>query len=218
MFDCTTDTYEALYARWLARPGALLEWGGFDPKKHRLLDLCGGTGAISLEALRRGAKRVWLLDLNPRCKDLRVCTLRGRAEDLCTLDFFDPLLPTDGHRRQEIDWNFVVCRQALGYLDLAKTARALYCSMEKGGAFVCNAFVRPKWSAQTYVHEGRRYVEASGFLGKKVFHLQAMRGDFDVTAFRWYSTHDIVSAFAPTFSLEHFDETSVSLRFLFKRK
>ena len=202
--DCTTDSYETLYARWLDRPGSLLDWGGYEPAKHNLLDLCGGTGAVSRAARARGGC-VTLLDLNPRCVDPSVETIRGRAEDL-------PVLLYDR------SWNFIVCRQALGYLKLPELVRALYCSMPADGIFVCNTFVRPKWSIRPYRFNGRWYLEASGYFGKRVFHLQAMIGDYDVTAFRWYSTHDIVSAFAPCFTLEHFDATEVSLRFLFRRK
>jgi ubiquinone/menaquinone biosynthesis C-methylase UbiE len=188
----------------LERPGSLLDWGGYDPTKHNLLDLCGGTGAVSRVARARGGEAT-LLDLNPRCPDRAVQTLKGRAEDLAVLS---------GDR----SWNFVVCRQALSYLDLPELVRALYCSMTRGGAFICNAFVKPKWSVHPYRFNGRWYLEASGYWGKRVFHLQAMRGDYDVTAFRWYSTHEIVKAFAPCFVLEHFDEAGPSLRFLFRRK
>jgi len=219
--DCTTDSYETLYARWLDRPGSLLDWGGYSALSHDLLDLCGGTGAVACEAYLRGRARadlrtmplpITLLDLNPRINfaaraisEKAIQTIQGRAEDLAVIS---------GDR----SWNFVVCRQALGYLKLPELVRALYCSMPADGIFVCNTFVRPKWSIRPYRFNGRWYLEASGYFGKRVFHLQAMIGDYDVTAFRWYSTHDIVSAFAPCFTLEHFDATEVSLRFLFRRK
>lgn len=208
MLSCTTDRYDILYARWLENPGALLDWGSFDPGKHRLLDLCGGTGAVSLEALRRGAKTVWLYDLNPRApKDQRIISVRGQAEHL------DWNSLTIG-----CSWDFVVCRQAIGYLDLDATSRALGASVERGGVFVCNAFVRPKWAVRRYEFGGRRYLEASGFFGRRVFHLQAMRTGFDITAFRWYSGGEIVDAFSPWFSVGKIDQTSTSMRFLFRRR
>ncbi len=69
-FRCTTDHYATLYARWLARPGTLLDLAGYEPGQ-RVLDLCGGTGAVSQECLRRGANpsTIMLVDLNPRCSE-----------------------------------------------------------------------------------------------------------------------------------------------------
>lgn len=204
MLDCTTANYDTLYARWLDRPGALLDWGNYSPHKHpRLLDLCGGTGAVAKEALRRGATKVWLLDLNPRVGDPRIVPIRSRAEELPT--------PPIG-----FDFDFVVCRQALGYLDLQKVASRLFAAMAPGAIFTCNTFAKPKWSLRPYRFEGRWYVEASGYWGKQVFHLQAMRGDFDVTMFRWYSTEEILSAFS-VFALHAFHQSGPSLKFQFRR-
>lgn len=203
MLDCTTDSYETLYARWLVKPGELLLWGGYDPE-HNLLDLCGGTGAVSRAALAMGG-RATLYDLNPRCPDPRVLTLRGRAEDL------DQTYHYHG-------WDFVVCRQALGYLNLYRTARALHEATVPGAIFVCNAFVKPKWSLRSYTFGGRRYVEASGFFGARVFHLQAMPWDLDVTAFRWHTEDEIRSSFATYWTLEKLNVSDKSMKFAFRRK
>ena len=218
--NCTTDTYATLYARWLEKPGNLLDTAKYDPKRHlRLLDLCGGSGAVALEALRRGAEKVWLLDLNPRVSDRRIVTLRGRAEELQG-GKWDPLgidgLPCD--MRGEPPFDYVVCRQALAYLDLERTAQALFHAMAPDAPFVCNTFVKPKWSLKSYLFNERRYVEASGFFGRTVFHLQAMKGDWDVTRFRWFSTHDVVKAFMPYFELAQFVATDVTLKFVFRRR
>lgn len=204
MLDCTTDNYATLYARWLEHPGALLDWGGYDPKKHTLLDLCGGTGAVSCAALARGGVPT-LFDLNPRCPDPRVRCIQGRAEDI-------------GPECLAYGWDFIVCRQALGYLDLPKTVRSLYEATAPDAIFVCNYFVKPKWDLKTYKFEGRRYLEASGFIGSKVFHLQAMPWDFDVTVFRWYSEDEIRDAFAPYWDLETISMTRASLRFAYRRR
>lgn len=213
MLDCTTPTYETLYARWLEKPGNLLDTGKYDPKGTHayLLDLCGGTGAVALEALRRGASEVWLADLNPRVSDPRIHTIRGRAEDL-------PLRKRLDRLRGEPPFDFVVCRQALAYLDLERTAQALFYATEPGTPFVCNTFVKPKWSFKSYRFKSRRFIEASGFFGRTVFHLQAMLGDWDITRFRWHSTHDIVKAFMPYFTLDQFVATDVTLKFVFRRR
>jgi hypothetical protein len=205
VLDCTTDTYETLYARWLEKPGTLLDWGHYDPQQHhRLLDVCGGTGAIAHVARAKGGN-VTLLDLNPRCTDPSVETLKGRVEDLRELS-------------QGRLWDFLVCRQALCYLDLSETARALFDVSVAGTPFVCNAFTKPKWSLQRYRFRDHGYLEASGYIGKQVFHLQAMRGDLDVTTFRWYSVDEIRNAFSPYWTQEKFEQTGTSLRFCFLRR
>ena len=69
MFDCSTDKYDVLYAPWLRDPGRLLDLAEYRPGE-KLLDLCGGTGAVSKVALQRcgGEKSdITLLDINPRC-------------------------------------------------------------------------------------------------------------------------------------------------------
>ena len=219
-FNCTTPTYESLYARWLVKPGNLLDTAKYDPKQHkRLLDLCGGSGAVALEALKRGAEKVWLLDLYPRVSDPRIVRLVGRAEELHLMqdDALDEA-PQGAAWWHGPRFDFVVCRQALAYLDLAKTAAALFYAMEKDAPFVCNTFVKPKWSLKTYLFNERRFLEASGFFGRTVFHLQATPGDWDVTRFRWHSTDDIVTAFMPYFELAQFVATDVTLKFVFRRR
>lgn len=234
MFDCTTDTYETLYARWLVKPGALLDWAKYDPERHRLLDLAGGTGAISKEAVRRGAETVHLLDLNPRCTReethvggrRRIFMITGRAEDLrAAKEPWNPLewdecrypynwLPDQRTER----WDLVVCRQALGYLNLPVVAKALLPLVAPHGRFVFNTFVRPKWSAKTYKHEGRRYFEASGFIGWRVLHLQATDGDFDITSFRWWTDAEVRASFGPGWALEEFKRTESTLWYSWRRE
>lgn len=185
---CTTEDYDELYARWLEKPRALLQWAEYDPKRHFLLDLCGGTGAISLAALDMGAPYVDLLDLNPRCPDDDVNQFTGRAEDL-------PKVLPRRHRRDY--WNFVVCRQALGYLDLDQTALALSKVMAPKGVFVANYFQRPKWSLKPYQYRGRWFLEASGYVGRQVLHLQATAAPLkaDFSAFHWHTFEEICRAF-----------------------
>lgn len=229
MFDCTTEKYDVLYDRWLDKPGALLDWAQFKPS-DRLLDLCGGTGAISKEALRRGAKKVALLDLNPRVDDHRIERIRGRAEDLRG----GPYNPLDddehGHwpkgwsgtdRRGFNPWNLVICRQALGYLDLPRVALSLHSVIEPGGRFVFNSFVKPKWSFKTYRRTStnwtRRYYEASAYFGRRVFHLQATGGDFDITSFRWHTEPDVLNAFARGWAVMDYKRTDATMWYSFER-
>jgi SAM-dependent methyltransferase len=179
---CTTDDYDRLYARWLTKPGALLDAADYRPGQV-VLDLCGGTGAVSLECLRRGAdpKSITLLDLNPRCPDDRITQLKGDATSLG--DVFGDDQP-DCHGRYDL----IICRQAAAYLSWHLfMLNWLYGLMPIGGKLVFNTFVRPRWSLKTYRHEGRRFIEASAHFRRRVFHLQAADGlGYDVTKFRWH--------------------------------
>lgn len=188
MFSCTTDKYDDLYARWLDDPGMLLDLGQYKPGES-MLDLAGGTGIISKEAIRRGAhpSTVNLLDLNPRFKG-------GTAGDAnWPQAVFGP---------EQFD--FVVCRQAMAYLDIYKVARGVERVLAPGGRFVFNTFQRPKWAASFYRFEGSAFFEASGWLGRRVGHVQVrFPFDVDVTLFRWWTETEICKAFAP-----HFDVTA----------
>jgi len=180
--SCTTDQYDALYARWLTQPGVLLDHAGYMPGQM-VLDLAGGTGAVSLECLRRGAdpSTIHLLDLNPRCPDDRITQFKGDATQLGEVFKGDQ---PGCHGRYDL----IVCRQAAAYLDwhvfMLGWLRAI---LKPGGKLVFNTFVRPRWSLKTYKHEGRRFIEASAHFRRRVVHIQAADGlGYDVTKFRWH--------------------------------
>jgi len=179
---CTTDAYEALYARWLANPGKLLDAAGYEPGQM-VLDFCGGTGAISRECIWRGAdpSTIHLLDLNPRCEDDRITVFQGDAQNLGAI-FGDDQPGCHGR------YDLVICRQAAAYLSWhIYMVSWLYALIKPGGKLVFNTFVRPRWSVKTYKHEGRRFFEASGHLLRQVVHVQASPGlGYDVTRFHWH--------------------------------
>jgi SAM-dependent methyltransferase len=199
-YRCTTDKYDTLYSRYLEDPGRLLEVAHWEPGMA-LLDLCGGTGAVSLEAMRRGGfpDDIILADLNPRCPDTQIRQLRGNLNQLAsTLE----ATPEQGPRRP-VDlrgiFDVVVCRQAMAYLDLdTEWFRSLATYMKPGGVFVFNVFRWPRrasrWVWKSYFWKDRKFYEA-GFCGKEyVYHLQASPGlGFDVTKFRGYSTAELAA-------------------------
>lgn len=193
MLDCTTDRYDTLYSRWLEDPGSLLDLAGYSPG-GRLLDLCGGTGAVSSEAIRRGSdsSKITLLDLNPRARNLGIHQIRGQAEDVDHL--VGPHDPFD----------VVICRQAIAYLDLAPTLRGVAAILRSGGVLAFNSFRRPRWGWRVYDYGGHRFLEASGhLLGWRVFHLQWGLGiGIDVTVFRWHRETEIQRALSEDFDVE----------------
>ena len=212
--NSTTERYEELYAPWLRDPDTLLRLGQYEPGEA-LLDLCGGSGAVSQAALdyRWGEKPdITLLDLNPRARGfwaetakLQGClkTVEGRAEDV------GRILP---QRR----FGLVVIRQALGYLDLERTFHALSQVMEPGARLVFNSFIDPlaegvkRYSYKTYRYENVRFAEAHFTALGRVIHLQARlwpwKPGADVTLFKYHPDGDIERALQPHFSCQRFQD------------
>jgi SAM-dependent methyltransferase len=196
---CTTDRYDVLYARWLESPGTLLDLARWEPGM-RLMDLCGGTGAVSREAIRRGANAwdISLVDINPRAGGLGVHQVRCHAEDLPynTLSFSKL-------------YDVIVCRQAMAYLQLTRHrdgtllldgVREL---LVPGGRFAFNLFARPRWAVRPYRHNGRWFVEASGFVGRRVGHLQWAVGEgADLTGFRWHKEREVDRVVSKRFAVQ----------------
>jgi ubiquinone/menaquinone biosynthesis C-methylase UbiE len=203
MLRCTTNKYDRLYARWLKGGSDLLET--LRPGE-RVLDLCGGTGILAVEALNRGAGEAWLLDLNPRCPDERVVKMAGPAEAADTLI-------------EGVEFDLIVCRQAIGYLEPQIAFYAVKRLLAPRGRFVFNTFLQPRWRLQTYRYEGRRFLEASGYWKKHVVHLQASPTiGADVTHFRHHTKHELITTLLEAGFGIHVQEKGRSLRFLCRHK
>lgn len=182
---CTTDKYGELYAPWLDNPGKLLDMANLQAGE-RVLDLCGGTGIVATEALNRGALTAYLLDLNPyRCEDRQVVVVEGKAERA-------------GQHLAGLEFDLVVRRQAMCYLPLRKTLRAVLDVLRPGGRFVFNAPTNPCSQASVYNFAGSWYGELSMVLGRRVIHLQARWPvGLDVSSFLWFSPADVIDALRP---------------------
>lgn len=188
MLDCTTDRYASLYAPWLTDAEVLLRLADLQ-EGERLLDLCGGTGAVSQAAMKHcKPSAVTLLDLKPRPEGMIVANCEftvayGQAENLI------------GNWPRH-SYDVVVCRQALGYLDLNATMRAVEFVLAPGGRFAFNSFHKPepfRW--KHYYYGGAEYVEAHLFLFGCIMHLQGKLWEgFDVTRFRYHSPQRILEA------------------------
>lgn len=184
---CTTDNYEILYSRWLQNPGKLLDWSAV--KKGPVLDLCGGTGAVSKESVNRGLE-TFLVDLNPRCEDPRITLLKMDAHSIS--DIF-----------QKDKFSVVICRQAMSYLNPDKIIPSIWEILKKDGVFVFNNFEKPRWKFSRYSFEGSKYCEISGHLGKSVFHLQYRKGfGVDFSKFKWHTHDELLKRLTPLFEVE----------------
>jgi SAM-dependent methyltransferase len=211
MLACTTNDYDLLYARWLRGSGdigTLLRFAGMRPGAD-VLDLCGGTGAVAAQALAWGANSVAVFDLNPRVRSYMLPLIRTIKGDVNKGHLY-------GISQQKYD--LVVCRQALGYLDLKILARDVPTILKPGGKFVFNMFKRPKWKFEHYRYEGHHYWEASAVLGRTVWHLQSMIGLMDVSKFRWHTAEDVRSKLHPRFCCGTEEETEKSIRYCLSGK
>lgn len=212
-WNCTTDRYDTLYRRWLTNPGELLDLGGYQPGQT-VLDLCGGTGAVSREILKRGARQgeVYLLDLKPRCDLVGVGVIQADLNHIWLTHSPSPF--RCGAQPFTHRFDLIVCRQAMAYLDLRShagflLAHWLLAVLKPGGKLVFNIFNWPKntsrWVFKRYTYEGQRFWEVTVRIGTRVFHLQALLGrggGFDVTTFRAYTKADLMWAFFPHFDCE----------------
>lgn len=197
-FSCTTASYNELYARYLQNPGFLLELANHQPQ-HQLLDLCGGTGALTRAALAAGTapSHITLLDLNPRLANENIRQIKNNVQDglkqLVT---------------EQQSFDSVICRQAFAYLDVIgdagiELAMMLANLIKPGGKFVFNTFIRPRFHFKTYRYQGQRYIEMAGYFQRRVFHLQInlWRG-YDLTISKWHKEERIYAIFNPLFKIE----------------
>lgn len=202
MFSCTTEKYDLLYARWLDNPGDLLDLAGYVPGMH-LLDLCGGTGAVTREALRRGADpdTLTLFDTKPRISIVGVHQVSGDASEI-------------GEILKNRTYDVVVCRQAIGYLNIrGPVFEGVSKLLKPRSKFVFNSFIQPRWAWKKYEYLLHRYVEASCYFGKKVFHLQWCRGvGFDISVFQWHTKKDLLDSLAWKFNDVSIIKSSRGLR------
>ena len=169
----------------MARDSDLLDLAGYR-EGQRLLDLCGGTGALAKEALaRQPGNPVSLLDLNPRCSDSRVFQKQGRAEDAAFL--YPPR-----------SFDVIICRQSLGYLDLDLLPNAVWPLLSFGGQFVFNSFREPKrFGSKNYQHNNSVFTEVHFYLFGRVLHIQQRDAEpMSWALARYYSPEQIETAFS----------------------
>ena len=198
--SCTLEGYAQLYARWLVNPGKLLDVAKFQAGE-RMIDLCGGTGLVAKEAIARGARDAFVVDLNPRiAADTRLLPILTRAEDvdhtlaryardLHTLAGWDACVPIRCPCvRYAPNFDLVVCRQAINYLDINDAFRGVAQVLRPGGRFCFNTFRKPpRFAFKQYMHDGKRFFEASVHIRRRVWHLQASPSiGYDVSKFYWH--------------------------------
>jgi len=187
--DCSTDRYAALYAPWLDTADDFA--ARFIEPRDRVLDLCGGTGRVAQKAWDMGCQKVALLDVNPRVIPpwKSVGVQRGDANR-----------PQDYFGTHSFD--VIVCRQAIGYLDLDQVASGARKTLAPGGRLCFNNFRHPRWFLKRYEYRNSRYLELGWYFGQTCWHIQRRKGEgWDLTKFRWHKHEEIESAFSKHFNV-----------------
>lgn len=181
------ETYKKLYERFYE--GRSVE-DFFDlagsMKDKKVLDLCGGDGRLSLEAVGRGAREAWLVEKerpmisNAAWASSRVVVCPQRLET--ALEYF---------LKAELRFDCALCRQAVNYWLNEETAKPLADVLVRGGIFVFNTFNRKpptKPAVKEYELNGVRFVEASWLAGDIVHHVQIREGmPCHANSFKWLS-------------------------------
>jgi len=188
--NCSTDRYAELYAPWLTNAAEFAH--RFIKPGDRVLDLCGGTGIVGREAIAMGCQEVTILDVNPRV----VPAIDGLR-----------VQPGDGNQISQYfdsdSFDVIVCRQAIGYLNLGKVSSSAAQALAPGGRLCFNNFRKPRWFRKIYEFGGELYFEAGWYIGQQVFHIQQKAGfGWDMTRFRWHTHAEIMDAMATYFDVE----------------
>jgi ubiquinone/menaquinone biosynthesis C-methylase UbiE len=156
------DVYEAMYAKYLDPESLkiLMDLAGEDMTGKKVLDVCGGTGICTEEALRRNAQHVDLLDGE---YDMVPPHFRTNSKVSVTIDNAHLGLTRLGVK-EESKFDIAVCRQAINYWFDARSIAYLAGAMKSGGVFVFNTFnTRPSETPKIkqYHHKGISFTEIS---------------------------------------------------------
>lgn len=181
------NIYEELYSKYLDPESLkiLMDLAGEDMTGKRVMDVCGGTGICTEEALRRNAQRVILIDGESDMVPHRVSQL-DRVTVL--IDKVRMALTVLG--RTKVQYDIAVCRQGINYWFNAMSVSLLAALIRPGGVFVFNTFnTRPSETPKIkqYHHKGIAFTEISYVdQTNMVHHVQIREGMAPhVARFQW---------------------------------
>jgi SAM-dependent methyltransferase len=210
------DKYAVLYARYLTmeRTRQMLDLCGTLAGKY-VLDLCGGGGRASREALARGAAGALLVDESlPMCRNASDDTLHVLNADLESS--LEGPLTTAIKEQGGVPFDVAICQQAINYWFDADLIGLLRQQLKPGASFVFNTFNEPPPHfpvPKTYEFEGRQYIELSWRTSEHhVEHVQVCEGlPTHTTRFRWISPDEYKSVLAPHFITKEIREGRTSI-------
>ena len=193
------ETYRKLYARYVAdqgRPVADLMDLASTLRGKTVVDLCGGAGEISVEAVKRGAARTLLVD---QSVDMMGESTKGVEYWRCPVEEF-----LETFHKEVVD--VVFCRQAVNYWFNKDMAEMLAGCLAPGGEFIFNTFSKkPDWKPKVkeYEFNGHFFVETSWRVGDVVHHVQCRDGmEPHTTQFKWIDTQTFYTWLHPYFDID----------------
>jgi len=183
------DVYETLYAKYLDPESLkiLMDLAGEDMTGKRVMDVCGGTGICTEEALRRNAQRVMLVDQE---SDMVPDSVSQLSKVTVMINNVRMALTVLG--RYEVRYDIAICRQGINYWFDAMSIALLAEMIKPGGLFVFNTFnTRPSETPKIkqYHHRGVSFTEISYVdPTNMVHHVQIREGMAPhVARFQWLS-------------------------------
>jgi SAM-dependent methyltransferase len=205
------NTYTKLYGRYLKK-GPERFFSKANPEGKSVLDLCAGGGQLSKYALEHGATNVLMVDLARQMLDPDFKGL-GRTNRIET--------EVEGFLAcNKIQYDIVVCRQAVNYWFKNVEGEDIARMVKKGGMFVFNTFGNKPSETPTvreYYHEGVAYKELSYLIDGKIYHTQAATGiPPHFTVFDWISWEEYSNKLAPYFNIEEMVEGPSSMWYCWK--
>lgn len=181
------NVYEELYAKYLDPESLkiLMDLAGEDMTGKRVMDVCGGTGICTEEALRRNADNVILIDGEADMVPYRLSQLKRVTVFIDEVRMALTILGEDG-----IKYDIAVCRQGINYWFNAQSVALLASLIRPGGVFVFNTFnTRPSETPKIkqYHHKGVSFTEISYIdPTNMVHHVQIREGMAPhVARFQW---------------------------------
>jgi len=212
------ELYETLYARYLTggRTEQLLELAG-DLSGKQVVDLCGGSGRLSLAALAQGAEVTLVDESAPMLNGLNVPALRVVHRPVES--WLDSFMANKAY-------DAMFCQQAVNYWLTPETADLVAQGLRSGGRFIFNTFNRRPGTTpvpKAYALGGVNFVELSWFvpdgsreafpgtpatpwstdvLNGSIEHVQIREGFAPhTTRFRWISPLQFQKWLSPWFEL-----------------
>ena len=183
------DVYEKLYAKYLDPESLkiLMDLAGEDMTGKRVIDVCGGTGICTEEALRRNAQRVMLVD-----GEFDMVPDSIALKDKVTVLINDVEMALTVLGRYGVRYDIAVCRQGINYWFNAASVALLAELIKPGGVFVFNTFnTRPSETPKIkqYHHRGVSFTEISYVDMTNMVHHVQIREDMEphVARFQWLS-------------------------------
>jgi SAM-dependent methyltransferase len=191
--------YEALYERYINRsPNSLLDAADLKTGEN-VLDLCGGSGRLSIAARKRGAGLVMMVDDDPDMANEE--ELKENLIDYIDLDVVY-YLSTNLQK-----WNVICCQQAINYWLDEEIANIIHKRLSDNGRFVFNTFHNRPPNEPTFKSYKSENGEGMGEMyysvGNSILHVQAREGyEPHYTSFRWVSPEEYKAWLSPTLNIE----------------